>query len=494
MAEPSSTPAAAGSSDSPALTITLKTGKWADEEDSAPSTPAPDAKSNADEALAKQVDSLAIAKVDPEDDDADAGGIDLTNKKYAGGGLIDWSGEVQVQQSDPNSPLYSVTSFEELNLRPELLKGVYAMKFNKPSKIQEKALPMILRNPPQNFIGQSQSGTGKTAAFTLGMLSRIDESKEYPQALCLAPTRELARQIGDVVNQMKQFTGIKVTFAIKDAVVGGKITEQVIVGTTGTILEWITKRKFDPKTVNILVCDEADQMIDLQGMGDQSVRIKKLLRPDIQILLFSATFKPKVMEFAQRIVGPKANIICLKREELSLEGIKNYYLDCPNEQSKFPTLSDIYGLVSVGQVVIFCQKRETVNSLAAQMVRAGHKVSKLTGEQEAAERDRIIDDFREGKTKVLIATNVLARGIDVLQVNVVINYDLPLTKDNKIDFETYLHRIGRTGRFGRKGVGINFTHDARSREQVKELEKFFGRQIVRVPTDDPEQFEKMLKL
>eukprot|EP00126_Sphaerothecum_destruens_P001672 Sdes_comp15080_c0_seq1m3873 len=321
---------------------------WAERSEE-PATPSDESEENI---LVQAAATLELPKKAPKDEDD--GVVDLEDKAHRSG-LLESSNEIEVQQADPNSPLYSVKSFEELNLSPLLLKGIYAMKFNKPSKIQEKALPLIISDPPLHLIAQSQAGTGKTAAFVLGMLSRIDMNSNYPQALCVAPTRELARQIGDVIAEMGQFINIKIGFALKEQTARSseKRTEHIILGTPGSILDWIKRAVFDPKKINIFVLDEADVMMDQQGMGDQSIRIKKTLSSKCQILLFSATFKPEVKKFAERVV-PNANIITLKREELTLDGIKQYVMQCNNEDHKYQVLCDLYGMLSIGQVIIFC--------------------------------------------------------------------------------------------------------------------------------------------
>lgn len=180
------------------------------------------------------------------------------------------------QQADPDSPLYSVKSFDQLGLTEELLKGIYSMKYQKPSKIQERALPLLLQNPPRNMIGQSQSGTGKTAAFVLTMLSRVDFNLNATQAIALAPSRELARQIMDVVQGMGKYTKVKTAYAIPDAVPSGtKIDAHIVVGTPGKTFDLIKRKQIDTKNVKVFVLDEADNMLDQQGLGEQSLRVKK---------------------------------------------------------------------------------------------------------------------------------------------------------------------------------------------------------------------------
>ncbi|ELU40107.1 ATP-dependent RNA helicase DBP5 [Rhizoctonia solani AG-1 IA] len=358
-----------------------------------------------------------------------------------------------------------------------LLKGIYSMKFQRPSKIQER-----LTSPfsPRNMIGQSQSGTGKTAAFVLTMLSRVDESNPAPQAICLAPSRELARQIMSVVTSMGQFTKVTTGYAIKDSPRDAQVQAQIIIGTPGTMADMIRKKAINITGVKVFVLDEADNMLDQQGLGDQTLRVK------------NATFPPLVRNFAAKF-APSANEIKLKEEELSVEGIKQFYMDCKDEQHKYDVLVDLYSLLTIGQSIIFCKRREVADQIARRMSAEGHQVSSLHGAKDAAERDTTIDDFRDGKSKVLITTNVISRGIDILQVNMVVNYDMPLTGDGKPDPETYLHRIGRTGRFGRKGIAINFVHDRRSWEEMNAIEKALHHPILRVETKDFDEMEKTLQ-
>ncbi|KAE8216464.1 hypothetical protein CF327_g306 [Tilletia walkeri] len=397
------------------------------------------------------------------------------------------------QQADPNSPLYSARTFEQLGLHEDLLKGIYAMKYQKPSKIQERALPLLLQNPPRNMIGQSQSGTGKTAAFVLTMLSRIDYSIKSPQAIALAPSRELARQTMDVVHEMGKFTPVTTAYAIPDAVKrGDTVDAQLIVGTPGKLTELIKYKTLNTTHVKVFVLDEADNMLDQQGLGEQSIRVKNMLPKSCQLVLFSATFPDHVRDFAARI-APSANEIRLRQEELSVEGIKQFYMDCKNEPHKYDVLVELYSLLTIGQSIIFCGKRETADQIAKRMTAEGHKTDSLHGKLDSAARDRTIDDFRDGKIKVLIATNVISRGIDIQQVTLVINYDMPLTQQGTPDAETYLHRIGRTGRFGRKGVSINFVHDKQSWEHMNAIETLLKCNITRVSTDDLEAMEKTIK-
>lgn len=246
---------------------------------------------------------------------------------------------------------------------PRILKGLSAMNFRKPSKVQERALPLLMHNPPKNLVGQSQSGTGKTAAFVLNALSRVDlsteEMRNTPQALILAPTRELARQIVGVVHMMGQFLeGLSIGTAVPaDASARPqRMTAAVVVGTPGTVHEMIRRRVLNPTKLKVLVLDEADNMLDQQGLGDQCIRVKTMLPRNIQVVLFSATFPVHVHRYAAKF-APNANEITLHQEELTVEGIKQLYMDCGNDEEKYTNLVQLYGLLTVGSSIIFVRVR-----------------------------------------------------------------------------------------------------------------------------------------
>lgn len=369
------------------------------------------------------------------------------------------------------------------------------MGFKKPSKIQERALPLLMKDPPTNFIGQSQSGTGKTAAFVLNILSRINLETQQPQALILAPTRELARQIAAVARKMGTFLadkGLTVAEAIPTPSNRGPIIGQIIVGTPGTVVDMLTRKRLDPRGIKVLTLDEADNMLDLQGMGDGCKRVKSRLPANVQVVLFSATFPQEVLEFAS-LFAPKANTITLEVQNLTVKGIKQMYLDCATNEEKYAALVKFYGLMTIASSIIFVQRRDTAAELERRMIAEGHTVSALSGALEGQERDDVLHRFRTGASKVLITTNVLARGIDVQTVTMVVNYDIPVTVDHKPDFETYLHRIGRTGRFGRTGAALSFVHDRKSYENLQAISQHFGVEVTKLETGDWDAVEKQLK-
>ncbi|CAH3038892.1 unnamed protein product, partial [Porites lobata] len=408
--------------------------------------------------------------------------------------LVKTKNEVEVQRNDPSSLLHPVKSFEELPLSEQLRRGLYDMGFNKPSKIQETALPMLLADPPNNMIAQSQSGTGKTAAFVLPMLSRVDATKNYPQVICVSPLYELALQTGQVAERMSKFCPeVKIGYAVRGERVsrGQKVTDHIIFAVPGTLLDWILRnRALDPKKIKMLVLDEADVMIAQQGYQDQVIRIHKTLPKDCQMLLFSATYDDEVMKFAKTVV-PDPIIIRLRREEESLDNIKQYYVVCRDKEDKFQALSNMYGVVSIGQCIVFCHTRKAASWLAEKMTADGHSVALLSGEITVEQRLAVLNRFRDGKEKLLITTNVSARGIDVEQVTVVINYDMPVEPTGKPDYETYMHRIGRTGRFGKSGIAVNFIDGQRSMTIMKKIEEHFGKKITLLQTDDVDELEKL---
>ncbi|CAH2015986.1 unnamed protein product [Acanthoscelides obtectus] len=413
-------------------------------------------------------------------------------------GLVENKNSIEVQRKDPKSPLYSIKSFEALNLAPNLLKGVLWNGVQCTLKIQETALPTLLADPPQNLIAQSQSGTGKTAAFVLAMLSRVDVTQNYPQVLCLSPTYELAVQTGEVAAHMAKFCPeIEMKFAVRGEEVprGTKLTEHIIIGTPGKVLDWSKFRVFDLKKIKVFVLDEADVMIAQEGHQDQCIKILKNLSTSCQMMFFSATYGQEVMEFVEHIVKNPI-IVRLKREEASLDNIKQYCVRCSNHQEKYSAVTNIYGTVGVGQAIIFCHTRRTAAWLAERMTKDGHAVAVISGDLTVEQLISVLDRFREGREKVLITTNVLARGIDVDQVTIVVNFDLPLKRrmlllKKSADFDIACSRIGRTGRFGKVGIAINVVDSEEAMNVCKTIEKHFNKKIHYLDAEDSDEIEKI---
>lgn len=414
--------------------------------------------------------------------------------KYIRTTLLTSTNDVEIVRSDPNSPLYSVKSFEELNLDEALLRGVYDMGFSKPSKIQETALPMLI-NDRKNMIAQSQSGTGKTAAFVLASLSRVDTNFRHPQVIILSPTYELAVQTYQVATTMAKFK-TDITFKLVargQPISNTKWEENVLIGTPGKMVDCVLKYKnADVNRIKVFVLDEADVMIDTQGHKEQSMKIRRMLPKDCQILLFSATYDDEIMNFATNIV-PNAIEIHLKREEQSLANIQQYFVVTRTEEDKYRALANIFGTISIGQTFIFCQTKKSANFLAQKLKNDGHQVGLISGDLTIEERNQALMDFKEGKQRVLISTNLMARGIDIDQVTVVVNYDLPVDRVG-IDKETYLHRIGRTGRFGKDGLAINMISTMEEKKMIGILQSHFRQPIHELDATNLEAIEKLEKI
>jgi ATP-dependent RNA helicase DDX19/DBP5 len=411
---------------------------------------------------------------------------------------------LKVIQADTSSHLSSVKTFQELNLPTHLLEALFTMGFDRPSAIQEEALPRILADPPRNLIGQAKSGSGKTAAFTLGMLYRITvDTPATTQALCVTPTRELAIQIVDkAVRPMAvNMKGLKIQLAISQSVVDKKIgvDSHMVVGTPGKVVDWLKRRIINPDTINIFVLDEADNMVEEGGHRANSLLIKKCIPPTCQNLFFSATFPEEVVNFATKMVdNPDKILIEDGPEFLVLDVIKQLWVDTREYSGgKLMFLGDIYSLLTIGQSIIFVGTKIDADTVHTTLTGAGFTCSVLHGSVDAAQRDTTMEAFRNGESNVLITTNVLARGVDVDNVCMVINYDIPVDKDGAPDFETYLHRIGRTGRFGRKGTAINLISDQKSVEILAAIESHFakgGEEMIKQAPADPETLADVIEI
>lgn len=367
--------------------------------------------------------------------------------------------------------------FDDMNLKEPLLRSIFSFGFENPSAIQARAIVPITTS--RDVIAQAQSGTGKTATFAIGILQKIDHTRRECQALILAPTRELAQQIQGVVLALGDKLGISC-----HACVGGTNVREdmgileagvhVIVGTPGRVFDMINRRALSTAALRMFVLDEADEMLS-RGFKDQIYEVFQLLPPSVQVVLISATMQPEVMEVSNSFMRDPIRIL-VKRDELTLEGIKQFYIDVDQEEYKFDTLCDLYNSLSITQAVIFCNMRRKVDILTEQMKKADFTVSSMHGEMTQQERDTIMKAFRTGSSRVLITTDLLARGIDVQQVSVVINYDFPIDQAN------YLHRIGRSGRFGRKGVAINFI-TKQDVPMLKQIEQHYNTQIEEMPAN-----------
>lgn len=366
-------------------------------------------------------------------------------------------------------------NFDDMSLREELLRGIYAYGFEKPSAIQQRAIVPCIKG--HDVIAQAQSGTGKTATFSIAILQQIDTKLRNCQALVLAPTRELAQQIQKVVMALGDYMGAQC-----HACIGGTSVREdmrklddgvhVVVGTPGRVFDMISRKVLRTYDIKMFVLDEADEMLS-RGFKDQIYDVFRHLNSNIQVVLLSATMPAEVLEVTTRFMREPVRIL-VKKEELTLEGIRQFYVSVEREEWKLDTLCDLYETLTITQAVIFCNTRRKVDWLTEKMHQRDFTVSAMHGDMDQKERDVIMREFRSGSSRVLITTDLLARGIDVQQVSLVINYDLPTNREN------YIHRIGRGGRFGRKGVAINFVTDEDKRT-LHDIEKFYNTRIDEMP-------------
>jgi len=366
-------------------------------------------------------------------------------------------------------------NFDDMNLREELLRGVYAYGFEKPSAIQQRAIVPCVRG--HDVIAQAQSGTGKTATFSISILQQIDTKKEACQALVLAPTRELAQQTRKVVIALGDYMGAQCHACIggtsvKEDMRKLEAGQHIVVGTPGRVFDMISRKVLKTQDIKMFVLDEADEMLS-RGFKDQIYDVFRLLNSNIQVVLLSATMPAEVLDVTTKFMRDPIRIL-VKKEELTLEGIRQFYISVEREDWKLDTLCDLYETLTITQAVIFCNTRRKVDWLTEKMHGRDFTVSAMHGDMDQKERDVIMCEFRSGSSRVLITTDLLARGIDVQQVSLVINYDLPTNREN------YIHRIGRGGRFGRKGVAVNFVTDDDKRT-LHDIEKFYNTRVDEMP-------------
>jgi translation initiation factor 4A len=369
----------------------------------------------------------------------------------------------------------AIETFDGMQIPEELLRGIYAYGFEKPSAIQQRAIrPTTLG---RDLIAQAQSGTGKTATFAIGTLAKIDPKTRECQSLILAPTRELAQQIQKVVIALGDYMDIQVHACVGGTAVRDDIRTlqggvHVVVGTPGRVYDMINRRALRLDGIRQFFLDEADEMLS-RGFKDQIYDIFKFLPESVQVCLFSATMPLDVLEVTQRFMRDPVRIL-VKKDELTLEGIKQFYIAVDREEWKLDTLCDLYETLTITQAIIYCNTRRKVDWLQEQMQERDFTVSCMHGDMDQRERDIIMREFRSGSSRVLITTDLLARGIDVQQVSLVINFDLPTNREN------YIHRIGRSGRFGRKGVAINFLTEGDVR-YLRDIEQFYQTEITEMP-------------
>jgi translation initiation factor 4A len=384
--------------------------------------------------------------------------------------------ECIVDQKKTNN---SINSWEELNIKSDILRGIYANGFESPSPIQRKAIiPMINKN---DIIAQAQSGTGKTGCFAIASLELINISDKNAQVIILSPTRELSYQIKSVIDSIGcNMKGLKTQL-----LVGGTSTEidiknlrencpQIIVGCPGRIHDMMRRKYINGLEIKLIVLDEADEVLS-SGFKEQIYSIFQYLSNDIQITLFSATMPTSLYSLTEKFMRDPIKII-VKTEQLTLDGIKQYYINLEDDAQKYDTLKDLFSTFSVSQCIIYCNSVRRVADLYEAMLQDGYPVCQIHSNLDKSERQKNYELFKSGQQRVLISSNLTARGIDIQQVSTVINFDIPKCTN------TYLHRIGRSGRWGRKGTAINFI-TRRDYRLLKEIESFYSTTISELPND-----------
>lgn len=370
-----------------------------------------------------------------------------------------------------------INSWDELDIPTSLLRGIYGYGFEKPSPIQKKAIDPIIKG--KDIIAQAQSGTGKTATFTIGLLSQVNLAENSTQVVVLSPTRELTEQtkkvitsIGGMMEGLTVQTLVGGTYIDEDISIYNRTTPHVIVGCPGRVFDIMRRNVISTKKIKMVVIDEADEMLS-SGFKDQLYNIFQYFNNDVQVALFSATLPTNIYDVTDKFMRNPVKIE-VKAEQLTLEGISQYFVALDDDKQKYDTLKDLYSFLSVSQCIIYCNSVKRVVDLYEAMKEDQFPVCCIHSDMDSKTRKEYFEEFRLGKSRVMISSNVTARGIDVQQVSVVINFDVPKC------IHTYLHRIGRSGRWGRKGVGINFI-TRRDVFKIKEIEQYYATQIKELP-------------
>ena len=372
-----------------------------------------------------------------------------------------------------NNVLEEINDWDELKIHRDLLKGIYAYGFEKPSSIQKKGILPIINK--EDILAQAQSGTGKTGTFTIGALANLNLKVNSPQVIILSPTRELSKQIHDVMFSIGSFMK---DLSIKLLVGGNAIDSDiddlknnknhVLVGCPGRVHDMIRRKFISITNIKLIILDEADELLS-EGFKEQVNSILEILNKNIQLAFFSATV-PTGLEQLIQTLNRNPKRIRVKQDMLTLEGIQQYYVLLENDVDKYNTLKEIYSKISMSQTIIYCNSIKRVSDLYDAMIEDDYPVCRIHSNMDKKDREQSYNEFKNGKYRVLLSSNITSRGIDIQQVSTVINFDIPKST------ETYLHRIGRSGRWGRKGLGINFI-TKRDIKKMKEIESFYHTEI-----------------
>ena len=367
-------------------------------------------------------------------------------------------------------------NFDNLDINKDILKGIYLYGFNKPSKIQINGIQAI--STKKDCIIQSQSGTGKTATYLIGILNNI-ECNNKCQAIIIAPTRELALQVFDVAFEITKYSKIKISLLIGGTNVSDNISDiqntNIVIGTLGRLNHLILYKKLNIKNLKILAVDEADNILT-DGVPSDLQKIYDIIPTECQNILISATLSSNVFTFSDKLMDDPIKIL-LKKTEIAVDLISQFYIDVEEEEYKLDVLLDLYNIISSTQAIIFCNTIRKVTWLTEQLTEKNFSITTIHGKMSQSDRNLVVDDFRKSKTRLLLTTDLLARGIDIPQVNLVVNYDLPINK------ETYIHRIGRCGRFGKKGLSITMVkmEDNNDVKLLNKMKNYYKLDINEIP-------------
>jgi len=385
----------------------------------------------------------------------------------------------------------NVQNWDDFDISPNLLRGIHGCGYENPSPIQQKAIQPILSG--RDVVAQAQSGTGKTAAFSIGALSKVEIELFKTQVLILSPTKELSTQTANVVTSL----GNKMNGLLVETAFGGqghepiqklgqnqgqksgnmfltKTCPHIICGCPGKVLDMLRRNKILPRYLKLIVIDEVDEMLS-SGFKDQLYYIFQFIGESIQIALFSATMPPSIDSIVNKIVKNPVKIL-VESERLTLDGIQQFFVPIQDDEEKYESLKNIFLYLSVSQCIIYCNGVNRVEDLYEAMSFDKYPVCRIHRNMSKEQRHESFMDFKNGKSRVLISTNITSRGIDIQQVSVVINFDVPSCVDS------YLHRIGRSGRWGRKGVGINFITE-RDVDHLRNVEKHYKCDIKQLPSE-----------
>lgn len=364
-------------------------------------------------------------------------------------------------------------------LSSEILHGIYTYGFETPSEIQLKAVPPLLER--RDVIAQAPSGTGKTGAFAVAALQTLDlADASFVQVVILAPTHELVTQIAAVVEAL----GSRIAVRVKTLVGGTPVQDDlrflkqtpphIVVGTAGRVHDMMRRRAIASSRLKLVIMDEADEMLS-GNFKDQMYQLFQYVTPECRVAIFSATLPPEVLDMTAKFMRDPVSLT-MEAPKLNLEGIQQYFVAVPDDHIKYDALKDLFGQLTITQSIIYANSVHRVVNLYESMIRDGFSVCCIHSGMTRLEREKAFFDFRTGVYRVLISSNVTARGIDVQQVGTVLNFDVPA------DVHTYLHRIGRSGRWGRKGLAINFI-TRKDVATMRRLESHYKSTIKELPAD-----------